>query len=78
LTSCLYATLDVKDDTIDRNLQESDAGRLAEITGMPALFWGYFWMALAIMGTVFFILLASQAQRKTKGNTGESTLPDPS
>jgi hypothetical protein len=45
---------------------------------MPALFWGYFWMALAIMGTVFFILLASQAQRKTKGDTGESTLPDPS
>ena len=78
LTSCLYATLDVKDDTIDRILQESDAGRLAEITGMPALFWGYFWMALAIMGTVFFILLASQAQRKTKENTGESTLPDPS
>jgi hypothetical protein len=35
-------------------------------------------MALAIMGTVFFILLASQAQRKTKENTGESTLPDPS
>ena len=70
LTSCLYATLDVKDDTIDRNLQESDAGRLAEITGMPSLFWGYFWMALAIMGTICFILLASLAQGKLQGKTG--------
>ena len=74
LTSCLYATLDVKDDTIDRNLQESDAGRLAEITGMPSLFWGYFWMALAILGTILFILLASMAQVKAKGNT-EGTSP---
>ncbi|MBT5909416.1 MAG: M50 family metallopeptidase [Opitutae bacterium] len=70
LTSCLYATLDVKDDTIDRNLRQSDAGRLAEITGMPSLFWGYFWMALAIMGTICFILLASLAQGKLQGKTG--------
>ena len=70
LTSCLYATLDVKDDTIDRNLRQSDAGRLAEITGMPSLFWGYFWMALAIVGTVCFILLASMAQEKAKVKTG--------
>jgi hypothetical protein len=69
LTSCLYATLDVKDDTIDRNLRQSDAGALAEITGMPSLFWGYFWMALAIAGTVCFILLASIAQGKAKGKT---------
>ncbi|MBT4667304.1 MAG: M50 family metallopeptidase, partial [Opitutae bacterium] len=69
LTSCLYATLDVKDDTIDRNLQESDAGRLAEIAGMPSLFWGYFWMAMAILGTILFILLASMVQVKGKGNT---------
>ena len=70
LTSCLYATLDVKDDTIDRNLRQSDAGRLAEITGMPSLFWGYFWMALAIVGTICFILLASMAQEKAKEKTG--------
>ena len=66
LTSCLYASLDVKDDTIDRDLVHSDAGALGEITGMPSLFWGYFWMALAIMGTIFFILLASLAESRQK------------
>ena len=66
LTSCLYASLDVKSDAIDRDLVHSDAGTLGEITGMPSLFWGYFWMALAIMGTIFFILLASLAKSRQK------------
>ncbi|MFP6886977.1 MAG: M50 family metallopeptidase [Opitutales bacterium] len=72
LTSCLYAILDVKDDAIDRTLVHSDAGVLGEITGMPPLFWGYFWMTLAIMGTIFFILLASLAKSRQKGK-GKST-----
>ena len=64
LTSCLYATLDVKSDTIDRNLEQSDAGRLAEITGMPSFFWGYLWMTLAVIGTIGFIVMAAVTKKK--------------
>ena len=64
LTSCLYATLDVKSDTIDRKLEHSDAGRLAEITGMPSFLWGYLWMTLAVIGTIGFIVMAANTKKK--------------
>ena len=75
LTSCLYAILDVKDDTIDRTLVHSDAGALEKITGMPSLFWGYFWMTLAIMGTIFFILLASLAESRQERKGKSNSIP---
>ncbi len=75
LTSCLYASLDVKSDAIDRNSVHSDAGALGKITGMPSLFWGYSWMALAIVGTIFFILLASLAKSRQKDKVDAFSTP---
>ncbi len=49
LTSCLYAILDIKSDIIDRPELQSDARMLAEMTGIPTMFWGFLWIAIAIV-----------------------------
>jgi hypothetical protein len=46
LTSCLYALLDIKSDILDRPYLRSDARMLAELTGVPTLVWGVFWIGL--------------------------------
>lgn len=43
LASCLYALMDVKSDVLDRPGIPSDATALADLTGLPALFWGGLW-----------------------------------
>jgi hypothetical protein len=48
LTSCLYAVLDIKSDVLDRPELESDAHMLATLTGVPTLFWGSLWIAVAL------------------------------
>ncbi len=48
LTSCLYAILDIKSDVLERPELMSDARMLAEATGVPTLFWGILWIALAL------------------------------
>jgi hypothetical protein len=48
LTSCLYAILDIKSDILERPQAMSDARMLAEATGVPTLFWGILWIALAL------------------------------
>ena len=52
LTSALYALFDIRDDILARPEAQSDAFMLAELTGVPTLFWGFFWAALAIVGCV--------------------------
>lgn len=46
LTSCLYALLDIKSDVLDRPYLRSDAHMLAQLTGIPTVVWGVFWIAL--------------------------------
>ena len=48
LTSCLYAVLDIKSYVLDRPGLPSDAAMLAELTGLPTLFWGVLWITLAL------------------------------
>ena len=48
MTSCLYAVLDIKSDVIDRPGALSDAAMLAEVTGIPTLFWGVLWIGIAL------------------------------
>ena len=55
MTSCLYAVLDIKSDILDRPTLQSDAAMLAELTGIPTLFWGVVWIAAAL--TVCALLL---------------------
>ena len=48
LTSVGYAIFDIKSDIIDRPGIQSDAAMLAELTGIPTMFWGILWIGLAI------------------------------
>jgi hypothetical protein len=49
LTSSLYAILDIKSDVIDRPELRSDAAMLAELTGVPTVVWGVFWIGIAMV-----------------------------
>lgn len=55
LTSIGYAIFDIKSDVLDRPELRSDAAMLAELTGIPTLFWGVLWIGLAI-AAAFFLL----------------------
>ncbi len=55
LTSIGYAIFDIKSDILDRPEVRSDAAMLAELTGIPTLFWGVLWIGLAI-AAAFFLL----------------------
>jgi hypothetical protein len=46
LTSCLYALLDIKSDVLDRPHLPSDAHMLAQLTGVPTVFWGILWIGI--------------------------------
>jgi hypothetical protein len=54
-TSALYAVWDVASDVLLRSSAESDASALARLTGVPAAFWGVFWIALSIAVVVYVI-----------------------
>lgn len=49
LTSALYAVLDIRSDVLSRPTAPSDAAMLAEITGIPTLFWGFLWTGIAVV-----------------------------
>jgi len=49
LTSALYAILDIKSDILARPELRSDAAMLAEMTGIPTIFWGFLWIAIALL-----------------------------
>lgn len=63
LTSILYAVLDIYDDTIHRNISESDAGRFAEHFGLTTVFWGWVWMIIAIVVGFFMIRWSVRKQK---------------
>ncbi len=68
LTSCMYAVLDIKSDIIDRPGIRSDAAMLSDLTGLPTLFWGFVWIAVAVVAAFFFLLLACKTRRGGKEN----------
>ncbi|MEK9501649.1 M50 family metallopeptidase [Gaopeijia maritima] len=55
LTSVLYAILDIKSDVLDRPEAPSDAFMLAQLTGIPTVFWGVLWISLALIATVLLL-----------------------
>jgi hypothetical protein len=70
LTSCLYAILDIKSDVLDRPHLQSDAAMLAEMTGIPTPFWGFLWIALALLVSAW--LLRWVGRRMEKSDPGEA------
>jgi hypothetical protein len=48
ITSCLYAIYDIVSDIFGRNVGQSDAHSLAQLTGIPSLVWGVLWILIAL------------------------------
>ena len=55
LTSALYAILDIKSDILTRSHLRSDAAMLAEMTGIPTVFWGFLWIAVALLVSAWLL-----------------------
>lgn len=55
LTSALYALLDIRSDILTRPHLPSDAHMLAELTGIPTLFWGVLWTAIGLVACWFAV-----------------------
>ena len=62
IVSCLYAVLDIKSDVLDRPEANSDAHMLSEHTGIPTLFWGMLWIAVALVLTFLFLRAAARVE----------------
>ena len=78
ITSCLYAILDIKSDILDRSHLRSDARMLAELTGLPTIFWGILWIVLAIGLTIWFLYIAGKPSDSPKIEPEEvSTVTQP-
>ncbi len=75
IVSCLYAVLDIKSDILDRPEANSDAHMLAELTGIPTLFWGLLWIAIALVLTFLFLRAAARVRVPAK-DTASSALID--
>jgi hypothetical protein len=72
LTSCLYAILDIKSDILDRPDVLSDARMLAEMTGIPTLFWGILWIGLALAISAWLFKKALQSAGAEPARNGEA------
>ena len=56
ITSCFYVIADIKDDLLTKTcIRTSDADHIADLTGIPSMFIGLFWMFLALL-TLFIVL----------------------
>ena len=64
IVSCLYAIWDIGSDVIFRSVPGSDAHQLAELTGIPSVVWGVFWIVLAVVNTIAALGLASRRVRE--------------
>lgn len=69
LASCLYAIPDIWSDTIARSHLRSDARMLAEMTHIPTVLWGGFWIVVALALAALFLVKSCR--------TGPSTAPQP-
>lgn len=75
LTSTLYAILDIKSDIISRPNLRSDAAMLAEMTGVHTMFWGFLWIAIALLVSAWLLRWVA---RRMDDFQFESDVPDPS
>jgi hypothetical protein len=55
LASCLYAIPDIWSDTMARSYLRSDARMLAEMTHIPTVIWGGFWIIVSLALAALFL-----------------------
>lgn len=58
LISCLYVVIDMKEDLLTLNYRMTDAQMLTEITGVPAIIWGFVWIAISFV-VIYFLFKQS-------------------
>ncbi|MHC4393261.1 MAG: M50 family metallopeptidase [Planctomycetota bacterium] len=68
LTSCLYATLDIKSDVLDRRGIGSDADMLQDLTHIPSVVWGVIWILVSLIVTAGAFAIASRGEAKRTGS----------
>jgi hypothetical protein len=76
LTSCLYALLDIKSDIFDRPHLNSDAAMMAAEYGLPTIFWGLLWAAIAMACAMFFLSIACRREAEFRQYRAPSTPAD--
>lgn len=59
LTSIVYSIIDIKSDTISRNIHVSDAARMGELYFGNSSFWGVIWISIATVAAFIFINMSS-------------------
>ncbi len=66
LTNCLYALFDVRSASAAGSNLQSDAERLAELTGVPAALWGLLWIGVALPAVCLLLLAVTRRGRVPK------------
>lgn len=66
LTNCLYALFDVRSAATGASSLQSDADRLAELTGVPAVLWGLLWIGIALPAVCLLLLAVTRRGRAPK------------
>jgi hypothetical protein len=76
VASCLYVVPDIWSDTIARSGLRSDARMLAELTGIPTVLWGAFWIAAALAIIAFAAATAARPRPGSPDSAGFDTRRD--
>jgi len=66
IASCLYVVPDIWSDTIARSGLRSDARMLAELTGIPTVVWGAFWIVAAVVVAAATFVAAGRAAARSE------------
>ena len=61
IISCLYTIFDIKSDLITLNYSSTDAQIIANITNIPAIFWGFLMLAVSLL--IFYLLIRTNFKK---------------
>ena len=76
VASCLYVVPDIWSDTIARSGLRSDARMLAELTGVPTVVWGAFWIIVALLVIARAVAVAGRARPQEPAVAGDRSVFD--
>jgi hypothetical protein len=66
LVSALYVIIDIKQDLITLAYRETDAQRIAELTGIAAVYWGILWLLISVAVLYYLFKYGYSKGIKTK------------
>ena len=66
LVSAMYVIIDIKEDLLTLAYRETDAQRIADLTGIGAVYWGLLWLVISIVVLYFLFKYGYSKGIKTK------------